>query len=71
MIPINFDNFHIYILYVFRPNQSLAQVQLILDEASRISAYLPNVAALRSAVDMATRWTTSVDKLLVKMSFLN
>ena len=54
---------------LFRPSQSLVHVQSILDEASRISAHLPNVAALRSAVEMATRWITSVDRLLVKASF--
>jgi hypothetical protein len=51
----------------FRPSQTLVQAQAILDEASRITAHLPNVVTLRTAVDKAARWTSSIDKLLVEI----
>lgn len=53
---------------ISRPSQNLAQLQALLDEASLVKAYLPNVESLRKTVDAAKIWTANVDKLLVCVS---
>uniref|UniRef100_A0A803TX67 Lysine-specific demethylase 5A n=1 Tax=Anolis carolinensis TaxID=28377 RepID=A0A803TX67_ANOCA len=46
-----------------RPRQSIAALESIVNEAKNIPAYLPNVLALREALQRARDWTAKVEAI--------
>uniref|UniRef100_A0A670JLC7 [histone H3]-trimethyl-L-lysine(4) demethylase n=1 Tax=Podarcis muralis TaxID=64176 RepID=A0A670JLC7_PODMU len=46
-----------------RPRQSIAALESIVNEAKNIPAYLPNVLALREALQRARDWTSKVEAI--------
>ncbi|ETE71964.1 Lysine-specific demethylase 5A [Ophiophagus hannah] len=46
-----------------RPRQSIAALESIVNEAKNIPAYLPNILALREALQRARDWTSKVEAI--------
>uniref|UniRef100_A0A803TG81 Lysine-specific demethylase 5A n=1 Tax=Anolis carolinensis TaxID=28377 RepID=A0A803TG81_ANOCA len=53
-----------------RPRQSIAALESIVNEAKNIPAYLPNVLALREALQRARDWTAKVEAIQVRLTQL-
>lgn len=51
-----------------RPPHSLVTLESIVLEARNIPAYLPNILALREALQKAKEWTTKVEAIQVLSS---
>lgn len=51
-----------------RPRQSIVALESIVSEAKNIPAYLPNVLALREALQRARDWTSKVEAIQVGLT---
>lgn len=51
-----------------RPRQSMMALEGIVNEAKNIPAYLPNVLALKEALQRARDWTAKVEAIQVGAS---
>lgn len=49
-----------------RPRHVMATVEAIIQEASRVPLYLPNVSALKEALRKAREWSDKVDQVQVR-----
>lgn len=54
--------------YTPRPPHSLVTLESIVIEARNIPAYLPNILALREALQKAKEWTVKVEAIQVLTS---
>ena len=50
----------------FRPRHVMATIETIIQEASRVPLYLPNVSALKEALRKAREWSEKVDQVQVR-----
>ena len=53
--------------FVFRPRHVLATVESIVQEASNVPIYLPNVSALKEALRKCEEWSEKVDQVQVRI----
>ena len=52
-------------IYLYRPRHVMATVEAIVQEASHVPVFLPNVSALNESLRKATEWSDKVDKVQV------
>ena len=55
---------------LIRPRHSMTTLDSIVIEAKNIPAYLPNVLALRDALQKAKEWTCKVEAIQVPMPLM-
>lgn len=58
--------YYVAVNILFRPRHMMGTLEVIVVEASKVKIVLPNVSALKEALQKAKDWSNKVEKVQVK-----